>query len=429
MAKETYLLQLVFNEALHIQWVLFLAYTLESRLSKRNTALALTAICVLGFFLPQLFEPHSAARQFSVPIMYLVAAFLIFKGRPTRIFFCTILPEVLIVLCEILAALAVPETFSQNYDQNEFWAHASTGFATLYIALYSAMVWLAAAMIKKVKYQLTSNQWAVFLLFILSQALSISMILTMGFQSPASMGQILFVVIILALSIAADFALLRSMSDAARNTELSIKNAMLEKQLETQLAHYKALGTQYEVNRVLRHDIMHHVHTIQLLLENGRQQEATEYADQLIEDHTAVSRLGRCENPIADAFLFERIGSARKRGIAVESEIVLPSELPISNTDLIIVFGNLMDNAEEACAGCADPHISLRAHIEKGVLVIKEENSVSEGSGSGKQRHIPELERGVGMHILASVAEKYHGRFEHESSGDTFSAAVYLTLE
>lgn len=266
-------------------------------------------------------------------------------------------------------------------------------------------------------------------MFPLSQVLAISMILTMGFQSPASMGKILFVIAILALCIAADFLLLRSMSDAARNTELSIKNAMLEKQLETQLAHYKALGTQYEVNRVLRHDIMHHVHTIQLLLENGQQQEATEYADQVIEDHMAVSRLGRCKNPIADAFLYERIESARKHGIEVESEIVLPSELPVSNTDLIIVFGNLMDNAEEACAHSATPHISLRAHIEKGVLVIKEENSVSEGSDSGKQRHIPELERGVGMHILASVAEKYHGRFEHENNGDTFTAAVYLGLE
>lgn len=429
MTQETYLIQTVFNYALFIEWALFLAYTLESRLSKRNTVLALIAVCVIAFFLPMLFDPHSAVRQFSVPVFFLVSAFLIFKGRPTRIFFCAILPEVIIVLCELLVVLAVPETFSQNYDQNEFWAHASVGFATLYIGIYSTMIWLAAAMIKKVKYRLTSSQWAVFLLFPLSQALAISMILTLGFQSPASMGKILFVIAILALCIAADFLLLRSMSDAARNTELSIKNAMLEKQLETQLAHYKALGTQYEVNRVLRHDIMHHVHTIQLLLENGRQQEATEYADQVIEDHMAVSRLGRCKNPIADAFLFERIESARKRGIEVESEIVLPSELPVSNTDLIIVFGNLMDNAEEACAHSAAPHISLRAHIEKGVLVIKEENSVSEGSDSGKQRHIPELERGVGMHILASVAEKYHGRFEHENNGDTFTAAVYLGLE
>jgi two-component system sensor histidine kinase AgrC len=195
-----------------------------------------------------------------------------------------------------------------------------------------------------------------------------------------------------------------------------------------QLSHYTALTSQYEANRRIRHDILHHVNTIRYLLANGQQQEATEYAGQLLAENQRSSQLGQCDNPVIDAFLYGRVQEAKAQGITVETHIILPVELPVSNTDLVIVFGNLMDNAVEACAKLENPKIELNAHIEKGYLVITESNPAVPEPEGRKQRRIPELERGVGMQILKSVAEKYQGSYMTETGNGNYSVSVFLKL-
>lgn len=198
--------------------------------------------------------------------------------------------------------------------------------------------------------------------------------------------------------------------------------------IDLQLSHYTALTSQYEANRRIRHDILHHVNTIRYLLANGQQQEATEYAGQLLAENQRSSQLGQCDNPVIDAFLYGRVQEAKAQGITVETHIILPVELPVSNTDLVIVFGNLMDNAVEACAKLENPKIELNAHIEKGYLVITESNPAVPEPEGRKQRRIPELERGVGMQILKSVAENYQGSCMSETGNGNYSVSVFLKL-
>lgn len=191
-----------------------------------------------------------------------------------------------------------------------------------------------------------------------------------------------------------------------------------------QLSHYTALTSQYEANRRIRHDILQHVNTIRYLLANGQQQETTEYAGQLLAENQRSLQLGQCDNPVIGAFLYGRVQEAKAQGITVETHIILP----VSNTDLVIVFGNLMDNAVEACAKLENPKIELNAHIEKGYLVITESNPAVPEPEGRKQRRIPELERGVGMQILKSVAEKYQGSYMSETGNGNYSVSVFLKL-
>lgn len=88
-----------------------------------------------------------------------------------------------------------------------------------------------------------------------------------------------------------------------------------------------------------------------------------------------------------------------------------------------------MDNAVEACAKVENPTIQLDAHIEKGYLVITESNPAAPEAEAHKQRRIPELERGVGMHILESVAEKHQGSCMSETKDGSYCVSVFLKLD
>ena len=422
--------EFLFNEVLLVQWAMFLWYTLTPRWSKKTTILCYLPICLLAPTIAAVLPSRSAVRMFSVPIIMILSAFVCYRSKPIRTIFCAFYPQLVSVVCETLTLLMFPTIYQNNYDAAQLWLNSKSILLVLvYLPVYSLMIWFAASCLGKTRYQLTVRQWLIFLFFPLSQTLIICFVYNTMFRITPTTAQLCLLAGILAVCVAADIALLRTISDAGRKAELEATNRLLEKQLNMQLSHYTALTSQYEANRRIRHDILHHVNTIQYLLANGQQQEATEYADQFLSENQRSSQLGQCDNPIVDAFLYGRVQEAKMQGIAIETRIILPVELPVSNTDLVIVFGNLMDNAVEACTKLENPKIQLDAHIEKGYLVIMESNPAVPEPEAHKQRRIPELERGVGMHILESVAEKYQGSCVSETKDGSYCVSMFLKLD
>ena len=233
--------------------------------------------------------------------------------------------------------------------------------------------------------------------------------------------------VVMALFLVSDILLYRTMVHTEQRVQLEVENQLLEKQLDAQLAHYSDLTEQYEQIRAMRHDISHHLNTINALLQAGNLKAASEYSEQLLPMQTYISRLGKCQNPVVDAFLYIRMQDAEAKGIPVQADVSLPVELPVSNTDLIVAFGNILDNALEACEGVPGAQIRLQAYLAKGYLVIHERNPVRGEPAAAKPRRIPELERGVGFRVLSGLAQKYDGSFRHElEPGGDYAVTLML---
>ena len=79
--------EFVFNEALLVQWAMFLWYTLTPRWSKKTTILCFLPICLLAPTFAALFPSRSVVRMFSVPAIMIVAAFVCYRSKPIRTFF------------------------------------------------------------------------------------------------------------------------------------------------------------------------------------------------------------------------------------------------------------------------------------------------------------------------------------------------------
>ena len=297
--------EFLFNEVLliHVGDV-FCGTSLTPRWSKKTTILCFLPICLLAPTIAALFPSRSVARMFSVPTLMIASAFVCYRSKPIRTFFCAFYPQLASVVCETLNLFIFPAVYQNNYDATQFWSNSKTVLLALfYLPVYSLMIWFAASCLGKTRYQLTVRQWLIFLFFPLSQTLMICFVYNTMFRITPTAAQLCLLAGILIVCIAADIALLRTISDAGRKAELEATNRMLEKQLNMQLSHYTALTSQYEANRRIRHDILHHVNTIQYLLANGQQQEATEYAGQFLAENQRSSQLGQCDTPVVDAFL------------------------------------------------------------------------------------------------------------------------------
>lgn len=87
-----------------------------------------------------------------------------------------------------------------------------------------------------------------------------------------------------------------------------------------------------------------------------------------------------------------------------------------------------MDNAVEASAGIENAVINLSAELRQGMLIIRQDNPANAAS-QPKERRVPELERGLGLHILENISRKYGGQLQYGTENGRFSLSLILNTE
>ena len=130
------------------------------------------------------------------------------------------------------------------------------------------------------------------------------------------------------------------------------KNARLQAdnyELELQKMQYDIIEQRMEDMRRTRHDLRHHI----VLLNQVKQTGDFSLIDKLLESYPAPvlhdQPLTYCLNDTANAVLVYYSDIALNHGIKLTVKINLPENLFIDKTDLAVMFGNIIENAVEAC--------------------------------------------------------------------------------
>ena len=426
MTYNGYVADLFFNACAIVMWAAFLWRVLDGPRFRVWVTVLLAALIGAAYMAAALLlTTVGQLRALMFPVCSLAMAFLLFRGTPGR--------KLLAVAAELAGSLLMELMFTplmidlQSNDDISVWADPrALIYGVTFLPVLGLGLMLISFIFTRSKNNLSGRQLLVFSAFPITQMVCEASLVTLMF-TPPRYEYIPMQLIVSVLFLVSDILLYRTMVRTEQRVQLEVENQLLEKQLDAQLAHYSDLTAQYEQIRAMRHDISHHLNTINALLQEGNRKAATEYSEQLLPMQTYISRLGKCQNPVVDAFLYTRVQDAQTRGVPVRADVSLPVELPVSNTDLIVAFGNLLDNALEACSGIPDAAITLRAYMDKGYLVIQESNPVRARQPQGKKpRRIPELERGVGFRVLSSLAAKYDGSFRHTCENDTYTVTLLL---
>ena len=136
------------------------------------------------------------------------------------------------------------------------------------------------------------------------------------------------------------------------------------------------------------------------------------------------------EDEVLEEVLSEVVVKFKKKNPDITVSVTVPDDLFFVPMDAMLVeqlLMNLMDNAVEACSQVASPFIRLEAGLRKDYLVVTESNPAP-ADDTRKKRRIPQLERGIGLHILTDLAGRYHGSCTQEVRDRQFTVSIALQL-
>ena len=233
-------------------------------------------------------------------------------------------------------------------------------------------------------------------------------------------------------------------------------------QLSMQAFQYDNLQNKITEARRARHDVRHHVLLMQTYLQEKNYEALEEYLQHYQREIPGGELISYCENAAVNAVLLYFAQEAQRRGIEFEVRVNLPRETGMEETDLSVLFGNLLENALDACEEeiekiqkgqsaqseqklqeaekTQDGQIHLYGETEKsnvGKVII---NASQKGQAlcvtvdntfSGKLRQDREgrllstKHRGSGMgtESVKMIAEKYHGVCRFEVADGMFCAS------
>lgn len=213
-----------------------------------------------------------------------------------------------------------------------------------------------------------------------------------------------------------------------------VDKSISDYQSELLYKHCEEVENMYRQVRGWRHDYHNHIQTMKAHLALGNLDELESYLDELDTDLSTVDTVIKTGNVMMDAVLNSKISLARSKHIAVDAKAIVPKKLNLSEVDLSLIIGNLLDNAMEACEkipNSDERFIRVYIDILKGQLYIYVINSMQgnpQRVGNGYVSTKTGNSHGFGLMRIDKVVERYHGYLERQNEEGVFATEVMLPL-
>lgn len=197
--------------------------------------------------------------------------------------------------------------------------------------------------------------------------------------------------------------------------------------------HCEEVDNLYRQTRGWRHDFKNHLQTLQAYLEMGQTGQMQNYLRELTEDYNTIDIALRTGNSMLDAILNSKLSIIKAKDIRTFVTAAVPSSLPVSDVDLSVMIGNLLDNAMEACLKVPPEQRFIRLYIARAKenLYIYVMNSADGTYRRGGGHYLSTKHsdsHGYGLQRIDKVIRKYKGYRTREDEGDVFATEILIPL-
>ncbi len=227
--------------------------------------------------------------------------------------------------------------------------------------------------------------------------------------------------------------LLKMVIDVSKNAQLQENLHLSEIQIAAQQKRMELLQHNIHETSRFRHDMRHHFLAIEGFINDRDPEGLRAYIRQSMLFFPARTIRFYCESSAVNALLCYYQEQAEEDGIPLNMNMTLCHTLPVPDTDLCIILGNLLENAIEACRNMKSEKRFITVSLSmasSSILVIQISNSYE-----GTIRQAPDgtflsskvrNRKGIGIASVLSTADKYNGFARIEYPDQTFKVSLLL---
>ncbi|MEG0895476.1 MAG: ATP-binding protein [Oscillospiraceae bacterium] len=221
------------------------------------------------------------------------------------------------------------------------------------------------------------------------------------------------------------------------------KNAskkIVEYQNELISKHCDEVENIYRQMRGWRHDFHNHIQAMLTIIEkNDNNISLKDYLLKLNDDLISVDTVIRTGNVMVDAILNSKLSLAKSKNIEITAKAIVPKDIEISDVDLCVLLGNLLDNAIEACQkNCNSkkfefnaPFIRVYISAQENQLYLCVTNSVYIETKKVDGKFLSTKKsatHGFGLLRIDKICNKYNGYCSRNIEPGVFSTEILLPL-
>ena len=205
-----------------------------------------------------------------------------------------------------------------------------------------------------------------------------------------------------------------------RNLHVRMENHYLH----LQSIQYESLKNKMEESRRAKHDMKQVLRVAQSYLYNKEYERLKGYLNEYLKTSPSEEIIFYCSNYALNALIVYYKNLANKYKIPFEISIQIEEIEGIADTELVVLYGNLLDNAMEACIDekNKNPYIHLSMIQAGNGIYTVIENSYY-GVIKQKEKRFETTKQGhtgIGLYSIEQIVKKYEGMLEVQVEEEKF---------
>ena len=193
------------------------------------------------------------------------------------------------------------------------------------------------------------------------------------------------------------------------------------------------LHNKNEELRQFRHDVKNRLAAMQQMLKQHNYEQVMQYTDKIAERLNDTAQYSNCGNIAIDSILNYKLSKAKAMGIDVKARVVIPADIPVDEDDIVVILGNILDNAIEANERVSEgKYIRVDFDMDRGNAFIRVKNRydsvVNCVNGKFLTRKEESQLHGIGLKSVDAVVQKYNGLVDIEYDETEFVVNILMYL-
>ncbi len=209
------------------------------------------------------------------------------------------------------------------------------------------------------------------------------------------------------------------------------ENLYLYQKKQMMHSYYQEIVSNQERNRELIHDMKNHLLILQEYHAQGNLQGIGMYLDELSEELKSGKTEVWTGNQVTDIVLNRKKGIAKEKNIRMDIKTEAVDQWILSDRESCSLFGNLLDNAIEACEQMEEKRwIEVIIHCQQSILFLEISNSINEKPVIEQGRFLTHKEEtgshGLGLKSVKRIVERYDGDIAYQIGNKMFCIKITM---